>query len=125
MKKTCWVLLGLVAAGCGRSTPVAVAPAPAGPSVRLEGDAFVVTDGFVRPLLADKPPADADGWAPIFAVYVGSPPRNRERPPLLGEYRLQGDTLRFEPRFPPRPGTTYVAVYDPTKVFEASPNGPL
>ncbi len=129
MRTVCPVLVAVVAllplAGCGGAKPAVAPPAAAEPVIRRDGDAFTVVDAEMLPLLAGKSPENAAEWAPIFAVYVGPEIKSRNQTPLLGAYRLDGTTLRFEPRFPLRPGTTYVAFYDPTQILEASPYPPM
>ena len=41
-----------------------------------------------------------------------------EAPPMLGTYRVAGDSLRFEPRFPIEPGVRYRADFDPVRLHE-------
>ncbi len=56
-------------------------------------------------------------WAEIFAVRLDSQdPQALDRPAIIGSYRLEGDSLRFTPRFPLDLGRTYVARYRPSKV---------
>ena len=121
--------LGLVALwpciGCGRSGTVILPPPAPEPVIRLEGNVFTVTDPIVLPYWGPPSEKEGGGWAAVFSVRVGTAPGNTGLPPLLGTYRLDGDTLRFEPRFPPRPGTTYTALYDPARALEASPHGPV
>lgn len=45
-----------------------------------------------------------------FQVFAGSFPED-SRPPMLGESRLEGETVVFEPRFPLEPGVSYHAVF--------------
>lgn len=49
-------------------------------------------------------------WQRLLAVYAGQAPG---LPPMLGAYRIAGDTLCFEPQFPLEPGLTYQAVFHP------------
>ena len=61
-----------------------------------------------------------DRWTSVLRVWVlsqtGSGPD--ENPPLLGSYRVEGDVVRFEPRFPLEPGVRYRAEFDPVR-FDA------
>jgi hypothetical protein len=50
-----------------------------------------------------------DEWAQILSVSVGE-----GQPPMLGEYSLRGNTLRFAPMFPLDPGRQYRVVFNPT-----------
>lgn len=64
--------------------------------------------------LADWKPEDAR-WKALLRVALsedGSAPAPA-RPSMLGEARVEGDQIRFRPRFPLEPGLTYVAVFDP------------
>lgn len=45
--------------------------------------------------------------ATIFQVRVKGNDSDEDVPPVLGEYQLLEDRIRFIPRFPPMPGTTY------------------
>lgn len=47
-------------------------------------------------------------WQRVFAVYTG----DTTGLPMLGDYAVLHDTLRFTPRFPPVPGNSYVARFD-------------
>ncbi len=63
-------------------------------------------------------------WAELFAVYVDDGASGRgDRPPVLGSYRVAGDRLRFEPRFPLSPGVRYRAVFEPSRLPHAA--GPV
>ena len=92
---------------------------------RLHGAAIEVRDGGkavdVTGLTADAVNAlkhvdwKADEWAALFALYVepadGSDPM--KRPPLLGDYRIADEAVRFTPRFALSPGVHYRAVFRP------------
>jgi hypothetical protein len=59
-----------------------------------------------------------DLWSSFFTVRV-VPEGNagsKENPPLWGSYRLEGDTIRFVPRFPLEPGMRYLAELDPARL---------
>jgi hypothetical protein len=56
---------------------------------------------------------DTENWSRVFAVYVDRPGKDRkDQPAILGSYRLEKDTIRFEPRFPLVRGVRYRAVFD-------------
>jgi hypothetical protein len=61
-----------------------------------------------------------DRWALFLSVRVirggraGS--QDTETPPLLGSYHLEGDLIRFVPRFPMEPGIRYRAEFDPGRL---------
>ena len=57
-------------------------------------------------------------WKELFAVFVESTAAGN-LPPLLGSYRVDGDQLLFEPRFPLSPGMSYRAVFRPAAVGAA------
>ncbi len=59
-----------------------------------------------------------DQWTSFLAVRVLSKTSSDsdENPPLLGSYRLEGDVVRFEPRFPLEPGVCYRAEFDPARL---------
>jgi hypothetical protein len=56
-----------------------------------------------------------DQWTEIFAIHVadGAAAGNL---PVLGSYEITNGVLRFQPRFPPRPGLHYRAVFDPARI---------
>jgi hypothetical protein len=130
------------AAGCG-SKPVPVAPAPPPPpawDIRLARDDASGRDVFdvynlnvqqLNLFAASKP--STEEWHSWFSVTVVGD----DSPPLLGEYVVAGDMLRFRPRFPLVPGLSYQATVRkdqapdkpsswPRKVFEIPkpPPGP-
>jgi hypothetical protein len=46
--------------------------------------------------------------------------------PMLGSLAIEGDRLRFDPRFPVRPGTTYRATFRPASLPDGDPDaGPI
>ena len=61
---------------------------------------------------------NVDGWTSFLAVRIVRAPssRNAELPPVWGKYRIDGDIIRFEPRFPLEPGMTYRAEFDPARL---------
>ena len=52
-------------------------------------------------------------WQRLFAVYAGQEDSNDAStlPPMLGDYRVESNALRFEPKFTLEPGLTYRAVF--------------
>jgi hypothetical protein len=72
---------------------------------------YFVAHGLPETLLARLAKADdaASGAQEVLSVFVGQEVE-RDRPPLLGRYRVEGRELLFEPRFPLRPGRQYRAV---------------
>jgi hypothetical protein len=107
-----WVLLLIVA---GR------APAEEAPTIRLNSDAAKTID--VAGLSAKdleaigKLALKDDEWHALFSVYV-APAKGKERgPALLGAYRIEDGSLRFEPRFPLAPGVRYQVVFEPALVL--------
>jgi hypothetical protein len=61
-------------------------------------------------------------WESFFAVRVVREPTagGDLPPPLLGSYRLAGDVVRFEPRFPLEPGIRYRAEFNPSSLDAAA-----
>src|SRR5437763_7407876 len=51
-----------------------------------------------------------EAWARILAVRVDG--KAKDLPPMLGAWKVTDKAVRFEPRFPLVPGTSYRAVYD-------------
>jgi len=54
---------------------------------------------------------ETDQWQALFAVYVESGSFEDALPPILGSYRIEGEALIFQPRFPLQPGLRYRAVF--------------
>jgi len=65
-----------------------------------------------------KASLDASQWRALFAVYVQKENRGEPAnlPAVLGSYRVDGNGVRFEPRFPLTPGTRYRAVFHVNKI---------
>jgi len=59
-----------------------------------------------------------DRWTSFFPVRVISDSKSGsdENPPVLGSYRVEGNVIRFEPRFPLEPGVGYRAEFDPVRL---------
>jgi len=74
-------------------------------------------DPFALPALR-MPAMTRDRWTSFLSVRVMSEnkPGSEDNPPLLGSYRLDGDIIRFEPRFPLEPGVRYHAEFDPVRL---------
>lgn len=53
-------------------------------------------------------------WQRVFPVFVGGtyPADVGEKPPILGTYKIENQTIFFKPRFPFRPGLAYYARFD-------------
>ncbi|MFI5460861.1 MAG: Ig-like domain-containing protein [Isosphaerales bacterium] len=64
------------------------------------------------------PAMTRDRWTSFLSVRVMSEnkPGSADYPPVLGSYRLEGDIIRFEPRFPLEPGVRYRAEFDPVRL---------
>jgi hypothetical protein len=54
---------------------------------------------------------ETDQWQALFAVYVDSGSSEDALPPILGSYRIEGQALIFQARFPLQPGLRYRAVF--------------
>ena len=88
-----------VAALFGASAP---AIDPDAPTIRLADGAFEVV-GLSPETLRRLAEVDLE---PLLRVHVAG-----LDVPMLGRVRLIGDALRFDPRYPPRPGTRYRVVF--------------
>ena len=124
------VALG-AAYGCDRSSP-SPDPARSNPEIRLvipasnPAAAFVEVAGVSAADLAAlrKGRMTDDAWRTLLGVFVkasgsrqGAPERERDdRPPMLGTYSVQADTIRFTPRFPLDPGRPYEVVFYPSNL---------
>ncbi|WP_145275732.1 Ig-like domain-containing protein [Tautonia plasticadhaerens] len=86
-----------------------------GPTIRLVGEGFEVS-GLA--LATTRALESADPVPPeLFTVSVLGADL-----PMLGRVRAVGGGLRFEPRYRPRPGTTYRAAFRPALVPGADPD---
>lgn len=70
------------------------------PSIRL------AEEGGRKVWIAEACPAGEGSAAEAFSVYVDS---LSDAPPMAGAYRVRGDGVVFEPRYPPSPGVRYRA----------------
>jgi hypothetical protein len=93
-----------------------------GPTIQLhddKGTAVDVTGLAAKDLTAlAKLGTRAEDWTPVFALYVeraAGKDRN-DQPALLGDYRIDGEVLRFTPRFPLARGVRYRAVLDLARI---------
>jgi hypothetical protein len=108
-----WWRLGapLVAAVC-----IGVPGEPGAPVLSFDAAAQSVrAAGLERRLLAAlaaRMPA-APGLGSAFAVYLGD-----AQVPMLGDYRVESDALRFTPRLPLLPGRAYRAALDLRRLYE-------
>jgi hypothetical protein len=57
-------------------------------------------------------------WNTFFFVRVipAAEAKASDQPPLWGSYKLTGDVIRFDPRFPLEPGMRYRAEFDPDRL---------
>ena len=108
---------------------LACAAAPAAePQVRLvEQDkvpvAFEATGLPADHLAAlEKLPAEGEGFARTLAVYVGKT-TGAGQPAIVGTYAINGDALRFTPRFPLKGGLAYrVEIFLPAPDRNGAPS---
>jgi hypothetical protein len=90
-----------------------------------EGGRFLVEVAGLDPqILAvlEKPEMTPDLWASILPIRV-TPDRaggGNEATSLWGRYRLERDTITFEPRFPLEPGIRYSAELDLATLWEVA-----
>ena len=70
-----------------------------------------------------SPDAAPERWRSVLSVKVLRDGNAKDVPPLLGRYRTDGRTLRFEPRFRLEPGVRYRAEFDPAQLQALSPVG--
>lgn len=133
-----WLACGVLAAMAGCTSQAPAEPVPAtcatGPVVRAPYVEWMPRDdprqsvvAVLRlkvptlQLLRDSRPAP-DRWATFLTVRVVREGDGKTKaeplPPLLGTYRIVGDAIRFEPRFPLEPGIRYRAEFDPRRLRE-------
>jgi hypothetical protein len=85
-------------------------------------DAQVEAIGIDRKTLAAiaKSGMARERWMSCLAIRVVNdhPGGAADTPPLLGTYQIDGDLIRFVPRFPLEPGLRYRAEFDPARLDE-------
>src|SRR5437899_1251175 len=107
MSRNHWLVFVLAWAVAGFA-PKEDAPAP---TIRLnrDGPAGFEVSGLMAADLAKlgrlewKP----EQWTALLAIYVENGTTTTAQPAMLGEYRVAGKVLRFEPQFPLVPGVGY------------------
>ena len=62
-------------------------------------------------------------WTALFLVCVDNTPTKEksEPPPVIGSYRIEANTLIFEPRFPLSAGLRFRAVFEPARLPGSNP----
>jgi hypothetical protein len=108
-----FVLLAVASLACGGETPI-VAGTPtiefrAMPGVPEYGAVDVIHLGPAALTALRSAQPSADQWHEMFPVRAN----DSTAAPMLGTYSIELDRLRFTPRFPPAPGNTYIANFDP------------
>ncbi len=91
------------------------------PSQKGAQATFIVTGldaGQLEELAKIK--GDQSKWNALFAVSVRSERKPEDRPPMLGSYRIEHETLVFEPRFSLERGLHYRAVFNPSRLPSAT-----
>jgi len=87
-------------------------------SIQLEGGAFRVAGWNARA-------EPAEGWASVFAIYVGTGAGAGDVQQMLGTYEVADHVLTFHPRFPITAGVHYHAIFRTSGMkVEASFDGP-
>ncbi|MHB1556890.1 MAG: Ig-like domain-containing protein [Isosphaeraceae bacterium] len=137
-----WLACGaiLATAGCTPQAPAQPAPASgactSGPALRAPDLRWKTSDHprqsiaevvRVNPrslqVLREANPAP-DVWTRFLSVRVvrrgDHPSKTEPVPPLLGSYRVVGDAIRFQPRFPLEPGVRYRAEFHPSRLAETT-----
>jgi hypothetical protein len=115
-----WPILLLVATSLAADAPgPAKGPAAGGYAIRWnldEGSARATVDvvGIDPANLAALAATgwDASRWAAMLSVSVAAP----DAPAIPGTYRVVGDVVRFEPRFPIHPGLEHRARFRPSQL---------
>lgn len=111
----------VTASGCAGRRPATEAFPPSTPAVRLASDPQSELFGTVS-LVGLQPDALARfreetlaqwQWDSLFPVYTGGLPAADEAPqPVIGDYMVEEEAIRFRPRFPFAPGVTYGCIFD-------------
>ncbi len=113
----------ILVAGLAIATPAATLgqATPPGVAIRWEVDPSGATSavsvlGFKPEVLKSLREVDwpAGRWSELLAITVDlGRPAQAGRPAMLGAYRVEGDALRFTPRYPFGAGRPYVATFRP------------
>jgi hypothetical protein len=67
--------------------------------------------------------ADHPAWPRVFAVYVAGESPRGDVPPILGSYALEGQLLRFAPKYDLKPGLRYRVVFRPAEAANPQAEG--
>ncbi len=115
-----------LASACSQTGGPAPEPVPGGPRIRLAapsaGQRTVDVAGLAAADLAhlERAALSRDGWQAILRVHVAqADAAAAELPPVLGDYAVHADALRFTPRFPFDAGQRYEVVFDPSSLPSA------
>ena len=116
----------ILAASLAIAPPVATLgqATPTGVTIRWEVDPSGATSavsvlGLGPEVLKSLRQADwsTDRWSELLAITVDlGRPSSPGRPAMLGSYRVDGDALRFTPRYPFGAGRPYVATFRPANL---------
>ncbi len=113
--------IGWPIASLGQATPSSV-------TIRWEvdpsGSASAVSVVGLKPeVMKSLRDSSADRWPGLFSISAESKEYQTKPIPttaMLGSYRVEGDSLRFTPRYPFDRGRTYVACFRPSKLTGGS-----
>ena len=115
-----------LAPGCSPTSGPAPEPVPGAPRIRLtaspSGQRTIDVAGLAAADLAhlERAALSRDAWQAILRVHVAQvEPASAELPPVLGDYAVHADALRFTPRFPLDGGQRYEVVFDPSSLPSA------
>ncbi len=110
----CWTLIlaGTAPSAMAEGPRLSIQPRDGDPSRIVVEAAGLDADALRRIPISEMTP---ERWRSFLVVRVVRDPKApQESPALLGTYRLSGDVLRFDPRFPIEPGLRYRAQFDPS-----------
>jgi len=64
----------------------------------------------------------AADWQKLLSVYVGQDdlPADMSAPPMLGSYRVEANSIYFQPQFPLQRAVTYRAIFRPSRLLGAN-----
>ena len=131
------VVVGALSAIAGGAPPLAAVPIPDGPAPAAPGLTMRQRDDDATRMVVeavgldpsalratDESRTNPERWRSFLVVRVirEGAGTSGDTPSLLGTYHRDGDTLRFEPRFPIEPGVRYRAEFDPRGLL--NPNSP-
>ncbi|HEV2949992.1 MAG TPA: hypothetical protein VGX70_21625, partial [Gemmataceae bacterium] len=91
-----------------------------------EAKAYFLVEGLSEKELGELSRAhwEREQWTGLFSIRVDNSQKKEQTqlPPVLGSYRVENQSLLFEPRFPLVAGVPYRATFDPARLHSSQPS---